>query len=164
MEALFFYVFALAAVASSALVVTVRKPTYAVLALAGAIFSQAGLFVMLGAYFVAMIQILIYAGAILVLFLFVIMLLGISSPDSPPETPNLKGWLNILLIAAFLAELLVVTAGLQGRAFGPLDFPGTVEAIGAALFTRYLLPFELVSGILLIGIFGVVGLRERKTR
>jgi NADH-quinone oxidoreductase subunit J len=126
--------------------------------------AEAVLFILLRAYFVAVIQVLIYAGAILVLFLFVVMLLGVGTRDLEKKTSKADRFIPFLIAFAFPLELgIVVTA----RAMpGPLrtEAFGTVEAIGGALFTSYLLPFELISGILLIGIFGVVGLAQRSPK
>ena len=159
-----FYVFALVTVASSLVVITHRQITYAVLALAVAMLALSAVFVLLEAYFLAVIQILIYAGAILVLFLFVIMLLGTSGTDSAREAQNIRKWAKITLVLALLSEIAIAFYRLKEMAFTPIHLRGTVEAIGEALFTDYLLPFELVSGILLIGIFGVVNLVQRELR
>ena len=85
LEIVLFYVFSLTAIASSMIVVTNQKPAYGVLALALAMLALSALFILLKAYFVAVIQVLIYAGAILVLFLFVIMLLGINNLESSED-------------------------------------------------------------------------------
>ena len=173
LEIVLFYIFSLAAIASSLVVVTNRRPTYGVLALVITMLALSGLFVLLRAYFVAAIQILIYAGAILVLFLFVIMLLGIGSSEEVPETTQknrasslakVRRNINIFLVFTFLAELVTVISAFGASNFLRENVAGTVEAIGLALFTNYLLPFELVSGILLIGIFGVVNLAHKELR
>lgn len=158
-----FYIFSATAVISSLIVVINRRPAYSVLALIVTMLALSALFVLLEAYFVAVIQILIYAGAILVLFLFVIMLLGIESADQPES----KKTSLIVVIRPFIQTILVVLlfaefgyAIFQTKQFLQISATvvGNVEAIGVVLFTRYLLSFELVSGILLIGIFGVVNL------
>ena len=159
---LLFYIFSTMAVTGAIIVVTNRRPAYSVLALTVTMLALSALFVLLEAYFVAVIQILIYAGAILVLFLFVIMLLGIEGAD---QTNKEKTFLDILRVPAqlLLAILLLTELGFIIVQAGNLPqimthVTGNVEAVGEALFTRYLLPFELVSGILLIGILGVVNL------
>ncbi len=168
-----FYIFALTAIASSIVVVKDRRPTYGVLALAVTMISLSGLFILLQAYFVAVIQILIYAGAILVLFLFVIMLLGVTGADEAQEISRKNKMtsiakmhrnIKILLALTLLSELITVIFALQDSKFPQENFAGTVEAIGTALFTNYLLPFELVSGILLIGIFGIVNLAHKELK
>ena len=162
-EIVLFYVFSTLAVASALLVVLSRKTVYGVLALAGGMICLSGLFVLLGAYFVAVIQVLIYAGAILVLFLFVMMLMGIEGKERPVMSGG-RFWVNLLLILGFFAPL--VLAMVSGGGFGVLqkETVGTVENIGTVLFSEYLLPFELVSGVLLIGIIGVVNLAQKEKR
>lgn len=174
LEIPFFYIFAIATIVSSVVVITNRRLTYGVLALSVTMLSLSGLFTLLHAYFVAVIQILIYAGAILVLFLFVIMLLGVDANEEGRNAElrknksaarvKIRRNLNILLLLFLLSELLIVISAFQGSKFPLEHFVGTVEAVGGALFTTYLLPFELVSGILLIGIFGVVNLTQRELR
>ena len=174
LEMFLFYIFASTAIASSLVVITNRRPTYGVLSLAVTMLALSGLFVLLQAYFVAVIQILIYAGAILVLFLFVIMLLGVGGAENEAESVRktravsiAKTHRNISILLAFtlLGELITVISALGGVSKLPGEnLIGTVEAIGIALFTNYLLPFELVSGILLIGIFGVVNLTHKELR
>lgn len=173
MEAAFFYVLSFVAIGSSVIVVTDRRPTYGVLALTVAMIALSGLFVLLRAYFVAIIQVLIYAGAILVLFLFVIMLLGISTQtplenEKQKKTDALRNkfrlWVSLVLPTAFLMELSIAFLAVRDTGFIQKDFSGTVEAIGGALFGPYLLPFELISAILLIGIFGVVNLAQKELK
>ena len=168
-----FYLFALTAIASAAVVVTNRKPAYGVLSLAVTMLALSGLFVLLKAYFVAVLQVLIYAGAILVLFLFVIMLLGVGGIEKTEQAlqknkaasvTKIRRGINIVLLLTLLSELMIVISAIQGTKFPQQNLIGTVEAIGEALFTNYLLPFELVSGILLIGIFGVVNLTQKELR
>ena len=153
------------------MVVTNRRPAYSVLSLAVAMLALSGLFVLMQAYFIAIIQILIYAGAILVLFLFVIMVLGIGGSETLEEKTRKKGELlktKIRLFASFtlpivfFSELLIVISAIKNVGFSGRNLAGTVEAIGETLFTEYLLPFELISGILLIGIFGVVNLARKE--
>ncbi len=160
-----FYFFSLTAIVGALVVVTNRRPAYAILALTLTMLALSALFVLLEAYFVAVIQILIYAGAILVLFLFVVMLLGIESNESEENKPKRPIRMQTLIqtaLAVFLFvefSLIIIEAKYLPQTM--IHIPGTVESIGEALFTRYLLPFELVSGILLIGIFGVVSLAYR---
>ncbi len=171
LQILLFYIFALTAISSAIVVVKDRRPTYSVLALAVVMLALSGLFVLLHAYFVAVIQVLIYAGAILVLFLFVIMLLGVSGMEKTEETSRknkaasmakIRWMVKALLSLMLLAELITVILTLQDSKLPQENFQGTVEAIGLALFTNYLFPFELVSGILLVGILGVVNLTHKE--
>ncbi len=158
-----FYIFSGLAVASALLVVLSRKTVYGVLALAGGMICLSGLFVLLEAYFVAVIQVLIYAGAILVLFLFVMMLMGIEGKETRRVMSGGRFWVNLLLVFAFFVPFFLA---LFGHGFAPVgeNIAGTVENIGAVLFGQYLLPFELVSGVLLIGIIGVVSLGQKEKR
>ena len=165
LQLFWFYLFSLTAIAASLVVVTNRHPTYAVLALTVTMLALSALFVLLKAYFVAIIQILIYAGAILVLFLFVVMLLGVEGPTEPVgngKTSLLSRSRPVIQCALtffFMAEIgFVIVQAKHLPAETSNHLSGTAESIGEALFSRYLLPFELVSGILLIGIFGVVSL------
>jgi NADH-quinone oxidoreductase subunit J len=162
LETYLFYISAAAATLSALAVVANRKPTYAVLSLTVTMIALSSLFVLLKAYFIAVIQILIYAGAILVLFLFVIMLLGIKGTERTKKTKGLQNTVNLILILAFLGELLIAGLAFQSAKMSGTSLSGTVEAVGEALFGQYLFPFELVSGILLIGIFGVVNLAQKE--
>ena len=171
LEPIFFYAFSLVAVISSTIVVAGKRPVYGVLALTVTMLALSGLFVLLKAYFVAVIQVLIYAGAILVLFLFVIMLLGMEAVETSQRQHEIKKGspfletvriLKILLPIAFFAELIILILAAKDAGIGTRNLVGTVEAVGRALFTDYLLPFELVSGILLIGIFGIVTLTQKE--
>ena len=162
LEALLFYFFSFSAVLSAIIVITNRRPTYGVLALAVVMLAISALFVLLKAYFVAVIQVLIYAGAILVLFLFVIMLLGVGNEDQARETSKLSRIIRLLLPLVLLSELAILIFAFGVPPFAHKDVVGSVEAIGEALFSHYLLPFELISGILLIGIFGVVSLAHKE--
>ncbi len=161
MEAFLFYPFAAMAVLGALGVVLLRKPTRALLSLILTMFSLAALFLQLHAYFVAMVHLIVYAGAVLVLFLFVIMLLGMG--DVEPaffESKKIFLGLGVGVSIAFLA-LLVLLAGTLGKT--PLTpAGGSPENLGMLLFTRYLLPFELVSFLLLIGVFAAVALAAPK--
>ena len=164
LETYLFYISALTAVLSALGVVANRKPTHAVLSLTVTMIALSSLFVLLKAYFVAVIQILIYAGAILVLFLFVIMLLGVKGTERAKKPKGMQGILNSIVIVAFLGELLIAGFAFQNAKMSGVSLAGTVEAVGEALFTQYLFPFELVSVILLIGIFGIVNLAQKERR
>ena len=166
LETSLFFILSATAILASLAVVTAKRPMYSVLSLALGIVALSGLFTLLKAYFVAIIQILIYAGAILVLFLFVIMLLGVDEASEEAAKTSLKAKraIQFILPSAFLAECLIVFLALRQQMPSPKGILGTVEAVGEALFTQYLLPFELVSAVLLIGIFGVVVLAQKESR
>jgi len=168
MDSLLFYPFAGLAILGALGVVTFRRPTRALLSLILTMFSLAVLFLLLEAYFVAMVHLVVYAGAVLVLFLFVIMLLGIGarepkigtlfSAGGGPASGGKKAylWVSLFVPLAFLGFLLYLAAGLNGRPLDPAE--GSPAAFGRLVFTRYLLPFELVSFLLLIGVFAAVAL------
>jgi len=162
----FFYGLATLMVASALGVILARSPIYATLNLVVTLLALSGLFVLLQAYFVAIIQIIIYAGAILVLFLFVVMLL-----DLAPETLlRIKGGTFRLAGAVFglffLAQLVTVLtrsfpAGLV-PGLGGKPVAGTTASVGKLLFTTYALPFEVASGLLMVGIIGAVVLAKKR--
>ena len=144
-------------------VILARNPVYAVLSLVVTLFALSGLFVGLGAYFVAVIQILVYAGAILVLFLFVVMLTDMA-PEALLRIEGRTFRIAGTLLGLFFLWQMIAAA----RTFmlwphatgGPPD--GSTAAIGKLLFTTYALPFEVASGILLVGIIGAVVLSRKK--
>ncbi len=166
METLFFYLFATIAVVSAFYVVLSKRPVYAVLSLVITMFSLSGLFAMLQAHFLAMIQVLIYAGAILVLFLFILMLIGLENSMAAESAQARERGVQILkslLTAIFLAEILLFL-DLSKKTFHSAEkLAGTVETIGRSLFHEYLFPFELVSLLLLVGVIGVVSLTRKET-
>lgn len=164
LEALIFYSITTLMIASALAVILARQPVYAVLALVATLGTMAGLFVLLGAVFVAAIQVLIYAGAILVLFLFVVMLLDLRPEVLSRSRQNTLWALGLGLGALFLAKLGQALTTLPGA---PMEFtaalqPGTTRAIGRLLFTDFALPFELASILVLAGILGAVVLAKKK--
>lgn len=162
-EAVFFYAFAAVAVLAALSVAFNRQPIYSVLSLLIVMFCLACLFVMQGAYFVAALQVLLYAGAVLVLFLFVIMLLNLE-PESLRRmrlfTLRGAGALGAVAFLALAVRLLLTPP--HPPAVSAVPAEGTVEAIGRALFDRYLLPFELTSFLILAAIIGAVTLAKQK--
>ena len=161
MPSLFFYLFAATLILASLAVVLARNPLYNVLSLVVVIFSMASLFMLLEAFFVGVILLLVYAGAVLVFFLFVVMFLNLKTPEFTTIQQNrfvLLGWTAGL---AFLSGLfLTVKSFLATQTIEPSSVRGTIETIGEILFTQYLLPFELTSLLLLIAIFGIVSLAK----
>ena len=161
MEILLFYFFSALALVSAFCVITLRKPTRALLSLIVTMFSLAVLFLLLGAYFVAMVHLIVYAGAVLVLFLFVIMLQGTGAEDILLTQRFHQGY---TLLATFVGLVFLgTTAFLQRGFFFPqaLKAQGTAEAFGMELFTRFLLPFELTSLLLLLGVFAALALAKK---
>ncbi len=163
-EAVFFYLFSAIAIVAALSVVANRQPIYSVLSLLLVMFCLASLFVMLGAYFIAAVQILLYAGAVLVLFLFVIMLLNLDREALARLRPFTLLGPGTLMAVAFFSELLwLITRSQTAQPpVTPLSQTGTVESIGRLLFTTYLLPFELTSFLILAAIIGAVTLTRSK--
>ena len=157
-EAISFYVFAALMLAAALSVVFNRQPVYSVLSLLVVMFSLAALFIMLGAYFIAALQILLYAGAVLVLFLFAVMLLNLE-PEALARmriiTLRSAGTIAAVLLFTILARVLIGSAPAQST-----EAAGTVEAVGRELFAHYLLPFELTSFIILAAVIGAVTLTK----
>jgi NADH-quinone oxidoreductase subunit J len=135
-----------------------RNPIYAALSLIVNFFSLAGLYLSLQAEFLAIIQVLVYAGAIMVLFLFVIMLLNLKSEDKSDFTPTRI--LAFLLGIAFVAEMLMVFRGVTSStesSFLQGEFAfGQVEQVGMELMTRYIFPFEMISVVLIAALVGAI--------
>jgi len=169
MELSLFLVFGLVAVVSAVVVVVQRNPIYSALALIGTLFCVAGLFVLLRAEFVAAIQVIVYAGAIMVLFLFVIMLLDLRREEGRRFAPGRAQLVCGVAGAGVLLLLLVVLAG--NATIAPargsltpetLSRLGNTQVIGALLFTDYLFPFEVTSVVLLVAIVGAIVLARRE--
>jgi NADH-quinone oxidoreductase subunit J len=163
MEVALFAVFAALAFGSAVVVVVHRNPVYSVLSLVVTLVSLAGLFVMLGAPFIAALQVLIYTGAILVLFLFVLMLLNVKREGVTLAGGRVQRWAASLCAAAF-AGLLGV---LLWRAYG--EAPSTplgeelvsLRTLARRLFGELLLPFEIVGLLLLAAVIGATVLARR---
>jgi len=161
-----FYVFGAIAVASSLLVIAQHNPLHSVLLLIVSFGALSGLYVLLDAPFVAVIQIIVYAGAIMVLFLFVVMLLNAPKEDAEAArlhvAPGVRN-AGALLAVAFIVELwwaLTKNGGESGA------FPGasvsSVAAIGRLLFRDYAFPFEVTSILILVAMVGAVVLARRE--
>ena len=160
MSAYFFYLFAAVLILAGLAVVLARNPLYNVLALVVAIFSLSCLFAQLEAYFVGMILLLVYAGAVLVFFLFVVMCLNLNAMLSPSQQSRFH-WLGITVGLLFFATFgIAAKSFIKAQNLEASSIRGTIESIGQILFTDYLLPFELTSLLLLIAIFGIVSLAQ----
>ncbi|KPK97979.1 MAG: hypothetical protein AMJ90_10095 [candidate division Zixibacteria bacterium SM23_73_2] len=166
MEFLIFFIAAIILVFASVLVVVQRNPVHSALFLIAALCAQAILYLLLNATFLAVIQIIVYAGAIMVLFLFVIMLLNLKKDEFGPERRKAQSFFGILFAVLLLMELgLVVKIGLSkltpADASLSFDFGG-VQLVGKSLFTDYLFPFELTSVLLLVAMVGAIVLAKKK--
>jgi NADH-quinone oxidoreductase subunit J len=124
----------------------------------------AALYVLLGAEFLAVIQILVYAGGIVVLYLFVVMLVNLKRPPEAHSDPRRRGKLGLALAAVVLAQLGVI-AGLGGGGVTPVPSTtppmGNTEMVGLLLYTDYLIPFEVASILLLVAMVGAIVLTKK---
>jgi len=160
----FFIIFSLVAILSSILMITRKHPLSAALSLVVTFIALAGLYGLLAAKLVFIIQILVYAGAIMTLVIFSIMLLNVQEEDLPKEE-NILGKTSLSLFFV-LPILLIITRAIgtmQNTSFPEIDNDfGTVKTIGLFLFTNYSFPFEVISILLLISLLGVVVLAKRR--
>jgi NADH-quinone oxidoreductase subunit J len=142
-------------------VIAARQPVHSAISLLTVLIALAITYLVLAAPFIATLQVIIYAGAIVVLFLFVIMLLQARSPEGPVnKLPRQRG-VALVFAGLYLAILLSALLTAAGPFAATPERFGTAQAVGAALFTTYLLPFELASIILLVGIIAAAVLGSR---
>jgi NADH-quinone oxidoreductase subunit J len=164
MDVILFLVFATIAVACAISVVVQTHPIASALSLIGVMASLAVLYLLLGAEFIAMAQVVVYAGAIMVLFVFVIMLLN-AGAESKSGRSLVAQWLGIPLVVVFLGMMSFFAQRWIPFA-DPVRFGafkgGSPRDIGRALFTQYLLPFEVTSVLILIAILGAVVLARKE--
>ena len=166
-----FYIFAAAAVISAALCILQKSPIAAALWLVSTMFSLAAIYVLLNAQFIAAIQVLVYAGAVMVLFLFVIMLLNAGRPGTPGDMRGTAGKITAVVMGgALIAELFALRRLIPADSFRlPAGMVadltaqrGAVEVVADPLFHAYLVPFEITSLLLLAAVVGAVVLAKRK--
>jgi NADH-quinone oxidoreductase subunit J len=164
MEALLFYLLAIGAVICGILVIVKKNPVINALFLILVMLCLAGIFLLLGAQFMAAIQLIVYAGAIMVLFLFVIMLLNLDQEISGVVKGGPQKAVGFILAVLLLAVLLSVVSinQLPGKGLHPIDEVSNTESLARVLFTHFLLPFEITSVILLIAIIGAIVLGKKK--
>jgi NADH-quinone oxidoreductase subunit J len=169
LELVLFYIFAVIAVVSAILVITSRNVVHSAAFLGATLFAVAGIFLTLHAEFLAGVQVIVYVGGILVLFVFVIMLIALERAEH--ERQYNRQWTIALVTSAILiAEIgyglyrgrdsFVLPAAAVPPAVPPT---GNSELVGTALYTTYLLPFEIASILLLVAIVGAVVLAKRRT-
>jgi NADH-quinone oxidoreductase subunit J len=168
LQAVLFYIFATVAVASGVLVVSARNPVHSVLFLILAFFNVAGLFILMGAEFLAMILVIVYVGAVAVLFLFVVMMLDIDFIELR------SGFVRYLPIGALvglilLAELVLIYGSwtlapsmATATIFGGAGAMENTRELGAVLYTRYLFAFQVAGLILLVAMIGAIVLTLRQ--
>ena len=149
------------------MVIISRNPIYSALFLVITLFCLAGIFLLLEAYFLAVVQIIVYAGAIMVLFLFVIMLLNLEREEKFLSISNPRILLISFLSMTFAGMMAMLISGsanllqIGAESVGEL---GATKNIGLSLFTKYLLPFEIASLLLLVALVGAVLLAKRSLR
>ncbi len=169
MEALIFYIVAAITVASAVCVILLRRPLHNVLFMILTMIGLAALFILLNAEFIAMVQLIVYAGAVMVLFLFVIMLLNLDELILINNPRKMRWWVGIALAGVFIVLLIPVISvfvptSAQGALTGAAaQNASNTEIIAKALFTTYLLPFEVASVLLLAAIIGAVVLARKKS-
>jgi NADH-quinone oxidoreductase subunit J len=167
MSQLFFGYFAGMIAITSILVVALRNPVYSALSLLVMFFHVAGLFVTLHAEFLAAVQIIVYAGAILVLYLFVVMILNVTQDDRYHSQWRIAGCVCVPLLIESVLLLSggagAVNTGSRSLQSGPHDAVATDNtlAIGKTLFSTYLFPFEVASLVLLVAMIGAIVLAKR---
>ena len=164
---IFFAVCAIVALSGAITVVAARSPIRCAVGLLATILGNAGLFLRLNAQFLAAIQVIVYAGAVVVLFVFVIMLLGPEGHQRPGEA---RAWLasrigaTLAVVVAVAGILLLV----PDQASGPLSSVGSqfgsVEAVGGQIFTEALVPFELATALLIVAVVGAVSVARGRSR
>jgi NADH-quinone oxidoreductase subunit J len=165
-ENIFTLVFAILAVFSAITMITRRNPITSALFLVVNFFCVSVMYLMLRSQFIAIIQVLVYAGAIMVLFLFVIMLLNLQDESKLTENITYKK-LSAVILGLLLFSILAITSffAFEGkyRSVSPLaEGQGTIESVGKQLYTVFSFPFELVSFILLAAIIGAIVLAQKK--
>jgi len=164
MATLLFYFIAFLAIISALFVVLNRNPVYSAVMLVFCFFSLAALYVLLEAYFVAVLEVIVYAGAIMVLFLFVIMLINVGKEIAAPMLIQKGKMIPFTLVILFSLNIISLilwrSEGLHQS--NSISSVGGITAIGESLFTKYLLPFEIASLLLLVALIGTVYLAKRR--
>ncbi len=170
LEAVFFYLFAFIAVAAAFMVISARNPVHSVLYLILTFFNAAGLFLLTGAEFLAMILLVVYVGAVAVLFLFVVMMLEIDF-GSMRQGMLQYAPIGVLVGLILLAELLLVAGSfvvapeVTATAVVPIDNTiGNTRALGQVLYTRYVFLFQAAGAVLLVAMIGAIVLTLRHKR
>ena len=174
--AILFYVCAAAILLFGILVITARNTVHSVLFLVVNFFFVAAIYVMLGAEFLAAIQVLVYAGGIVVLYLFVVMLVNLKRPPEAHRDPHRQNGLAIVTALTVLAELAAIvlfgylrpggapsaTAAVAATTEVTRAAGGNTQAVGYALYQQYLIPFEVASILLLVAMIGAIVLAKRE--
>lgn len=170
-QAIAFYTLAAFILGFAVLVISTKDTVHSVLFLVLDFLFVAALYVLLGAPFLAVIQVLVYAGGIVVLYLFVVMLVNLRRPPEAHQDPHRRTKLGFGLSAALLVELGAIATysytrpaplGAAASAAGSVSVPGNTEQVGWLLYTSYLIPFEIASMLLLVAMIGAIVLAKRE--
>ena len=164
MELIGFVILATAALISALVVVFHRNPVVCALALAFNLVSIAGFYMLLNAQFLALLQVIVYAGAIMVLILFVVMLLNLPEEARRPGSGMIQGGLGFALALAFAGIVgWVMASSLSGKSFAAATHGfGTVKSVGLELFSTWFYAFEAISLLLVVAMVGAVLLAKRR--
>ncbi len=160
-ETIVFIIFAAVALVGAVSIVTARNPVYSAMGLLATMFSIAVMYVLLDAHFVAVVQVMVYAGAVLTLFLFVIMLIGVDKPDAyGPAVPAQRVMTAVVSIGLFAAIVLAGRAAwvTGSDAFGTPDLNGTIENVADELFWTWTVVFLSTVMLLTIAALGTIAL------
>ena len=156
-----FYIFSFLTLLCGVLVITNRNPVTSAMCLVLTIISMAGLFVLLHAFFLAAVQILVYAGAVMVLFLFVIMLLDLGE-EVRRRINKIRAATGIIAVLAVVGIIVnVIWTARPGTGLAPSSLVGGTAPLGRLLFQNFLLPFEILSLLLLVAMLGVILLSKK---
>jgi NADH-quinone oxidoreductase subunit J len=168
-ETILFYILALGVIGGAGQVILRRNPVHGALSLVACFFFLAGIYVLLSAHLIAILQIMVYAGAVMVLFVFVIMLLNLR--DEELGTPRRTAWKGIGLASVAISVGVIAWKGL-GSAYASLDTPGapaltdlafgSLKFVAHAVYLKSVLPFELTSLLLLVAVLGAVVVAKGK--
>ena len=164
MLVLLFILFGAMAIGCALAVVAQRNPLYSAISLIGVFISLACLYVMLAAPFIAAVQVIVYAGAIMVLVVFVIMLLNVEEEERRRPRLTFLVPAAVVLAGVLIAEVAFILVSVQESPVVPTTANtdvGLTHSVGSALFTKYLLPFEITSILLLMAIVGAMTLARR---
>jgi NADH-quinone oxidoreductase subunit J len=169
MVALAFYTLATLIIGFGILVITAKNAVHSVMFLIGNFLCVAALYVLLHAEFLAVIQVLVYAGGIVVLYLFVVMLVNLKRPPEAHSAPQRLGKIGLAMAAAVLAEVAAILFyGFERGGWTPTPSGtnasgmGNVQQLGMMLYTDYLVPFEIASMLLLVAMVGAIVLAKRE--
>ncbi|PZU83968.1 MAG: NADH-quinone oxidoreductase subunit J [Chryseobacterium sp.] len=158
MDQFLFFLVAFLAISSAVYFVFARNPLYAILSLIVTMFSIAGMYILLNAQFLGIVQIIVYTGAIMVLFLYILMMLNLNKEDESKKA-NLPKFIGIISVCILFVGMLGAYRGLSGKTTvaDNIDHSvGLTKNLGRLLFNEYVLPFELASILILAGIVGAV--------